>query len=81
MSSREIIVNLTNDEAVAYSQSYLKELERQSAVRFAERRSFEEGKEKGRKEGIEKALVELSTRAKSLGLSQETMLKLFGGPI
>ncbi|MDE6296304.1 MAG: Rpn family recombination-promoting nuclease/putative transposase [Muribaculaceae bacterium] len=66
--------NLTNEEAVAYSQSYLKEIDHQSAMRFAERRSYD----KGREEGREEAIRELSSLAQSLGLSDELIQKLFG---
>ena len=44
--------NLTNEEAVAYSESYLKELDNQSVVRFTARKNREEGKAEGRAEGI-----------------------------
>ncbi|MDE6409282.1 MAG: Rpn family recombination-promoting nuclease/putative transposase [Muribaculaceae bacterium] len=86
--------NLSNEEAVAYSQSYLKELDSQSAIRFAERRSLEKGigigydrgmtkglmkgMEKGMEKGREDTLNELSSLAKSLGLSDDMMKKLFG---
>ncbi|MDE6409567.1 MAG: hypothetical protein K2K81_04910 [Muribaculaceae bacterium] len=82
--------NLSNEEAVAYSQSYLKELDSQSAIRFAERRSLEKGigigydrgmtkgLTKGMEKGREDTLNELSSLAKSLGLSDDMMKKLFG---
>ena len=39
--------NLTEEEAVAYSESYLKELDRQSALRFTAKKNREEGREEG----------------------------------
>ena len=42
---------LSEPEAVAYSQSYFKEIDHQSAIRFAEKRSWEEGREEGMAEG------------------------------
>ncbi len=45
------IGNLTNEEAQAYSNSYFKELDNQSAIRFAESRGRQEGELIGRKEG------------------------------
>ena len=36
--------NLSREEAVAYSASYYKELDNQSAIRFAERKGREEGR-------------------------------------
>ncbi len=45
--------SLSNEEAVAYSQSYYKELENRSALRFATRKGREEGRQEGRQEGIE----------------------------
>lgn len=70
--------NLTNDEAVAYTQSYLKEIDRQSAVRFAERKSYDKGLEQGMQQGREQTIDDLSARARSLGLSEDMMKRLFG---
>lgn len=39
--------NLTNEEAVAYSESYLKELDNQSVVRFTARKNRAEGRAEG----------------------------------
>lgn len=61
--------HLTNEEAVAYSQSYLKDMENQSAVRFAAHRSREEGREEGREEE-RRRIVEAAKRA---GLSQDVI--------
>lgn len=63
--------HLTNEEAVAYSQSYLKELENQSAVRFAASKSREEGREEERRRNIE--------AARKAGLSEEMIASIFGG--
>ena len=49
---------LSDEEAVAYSDSYYKELENQSAVRLAERKAMERGMEKGIQKGIEKGIQE-----------------------
>ncbi|MDE6741913.1 MAG: Rpn family recombination-promoting nuclease/putative transposase [Muribaculaceae bacterium] len=54
--------NLTEEEAVAYSESYLKELDRQSAIRFTAKKSREEGIEIGEAKGKEEE------RRKSIGL-------------
>ena len=43
---------LTNEEAVAYSASYLKELDNKSAIRFAEKKGIEQGMERGIEQGI-----------------------------
>lgn len=44
--------NLTEEEAVAYSESYLKELDNQSVLRFTAKKNREEGRQEGKMEGI-----------------------------
>lgn len=59
--------NLTNEEAVAYSSSYFKEQDNQSAVRFAARISRDEGRAEGKAEGlIEGAKAKLQEMVVSL---------------
>ena len=58
--------NLTEEEAVAYSESYLKELERQSALRFTAKKNREEGREEGIEIGEAKGKEE--ERRKSIRL-------------
>lgn len=43
---------LTEEEAVAYSESYLKELDNQSVLRFTAKKNREEGRQEGKMEGI-----------------------------
>ena len=65
--------NLTNEEAVAYSESYLKELDNQSVVRFTARKNREEGIEeglkKGRAEGRAEGLLEVARNMLKSGMS------------
>ena len=65
---------LTNEEAVAYSQSYLKEIENQSAVRFAASRSRAEGEAKGREEE-RRRIIEAARKS---GLSEEMIASIIG---
>lgn len=65
--------NLSSEEAVAYSQSYFKELDNQSAVRLAEKRGIEIGERKGRQE----ALTEIARKARELGLPEDMVSKIF----
>lgn len=74
--------NLTEEEAVAYSQSYFKDLENQSAVRFAESRSRAEGRAEGRVEGraegkMEKA-IEIAKSMISIGIQDDTIMQVTG---
>ena len=69
---------LTNEEAVAYSRSYLKEMENQSAVRFAAARSREEGEIKGREEGREEEKRRNIEAARKAGLSEDMISRIFG---
>ena len=64
--------NLTGEEAQAYSQSYLKDLENQSAIRFAAKESLIEGEKRGRMEMLE----EIIRRAKSAGFSEDMIAAL-----
>lgn len=68
--------NLSSEEAVAYSQSYFKELDNQSAVRFAEKRGKEKGRQEGKLEGRQEALSETARRARELGLPEDIVSKL-----
>ncbi len=65
---------LEEAEAVAYSQSYFKELENQSAVRFAASRNREEGRAEGRSFEREKNIE----AARKAGLSEEMIARIFG---
>lgn len=77
---------LSPEEAVAYSESYYKELDNQSAIRFAAEKSRNEGRKEGRKEGrseglIEGALNELKkivTSMRSQGLSNDVIAQMIG---
>lgn len=66
---------LSNEEAVAYSQSYLKELDNQSAIRFAEKRSRAEG----HAEGCDETVAKFVKLAQEMGLSEETIKRLSNG--
>ncbi|MDE7413312.1 MAG: hypothetical protein K2N05_05930 [Muribaculaceae bacterium] len=58
---------LSQEEAATYSQSYLKEIENRSALRFAEKRGIKEGIEKGRLEGrLEGAMAKLKEMVSGL---------------
>lgn len=70
--------SLSNEEVVAYSQLYYKELENRSAVRFAARKSREEGFQEGIEQGREQAINEKAQVARNLGLSEDLISKLFG---
>lgn len=74
------IGNLTGEEAEAYSQSYLKELDNQSAIRFAAKESLLEGEKKGekkgRKEGRKEMLEEILRRARNAGFSEDMIASL-----
>ncbi len=71
---------LTNEEAVAYSQSYFKELENQSAVRFAADRSREEGWKEGRMEGLNEGIAMERERiiesARKAGFTEDMIARL-----
>ncbi len=49
--------SLTNEEAVAYSNSYYRELEHQSAVAYAATKAEAKGREEGREEGIAEGIA------------------------
>lgn len=61
--------NLTNEEAVAYSESYLKELDNQSVVRFTARKNREEGIEEGLKKGRAEGILEVARNMLKSGMS------------
>lgn len=66
--------NLTEEEAELYSQSYFKELDNQSAVRFAESKGMEKGMEKGM---AEKA-IEIAKNLISIGMSDDIIIQVTG---
>lgn len=68
---------LSNEEAVAYSKSYFKELDNQSAVRFAARKNREEGREEGR-------MLQLADNVRNLrrnGFDDPTIARLLNLPL
>ncbi len=73
---------LEEAEAVAYSESYFKELENQSAVRFAAARNREAGRAEGRAEGLEKGMSlereKNIAAARKAGLSEDMIKSIFG---
>ena len=77
---------LSAEEAVAYSDSYYKELENQSAVRLAERKAMERGMEKGLKKGMEKgmekgreeAMIDIARKMRMRGISPDEISSMTG---
>lgn len=80
---------LSNEEAVAYSKSYFKELDNQSAVRFAARKNREEGREEGREQGREEGreegrMLQLADNVRNLrrnGFDDPTITRLLNLPL
>lgn len=70
---------LSNEEAVAYSQSYLKELEHQSAIRFAERRGYEKGWKEGYEEGRRQVIARLEELSPEFNISDDMKKKIIAG--
>ena len=64
--------SLTNEEAVAYSQSYYRLKEQESAIRFAEKkaeaRGIEEGMERGIAQGLERGIAQGMERGIAQGI-------------
>ena len=65
---------LSNEEAVAYSQSYYKDIDNQSAVQFAAKRN----REKGRLEGAMEMLREMVRNLRSNGFDNDAIAKFLG---
>ena len=65
---------LSNEEAVAYSQSYYKDIDNQSAVQFAAKRNREEG----RLEGAMEMLREMVRNLRSNGFDNDAIAKFLG---
>lgn len=77
--------NLTREEAVAYSQSYYRLKEQESAIRFAEKkaeaRGMEKGMEKGEKLGLREMLRMNVKSMREKGLTNETIANFLNQPL
>lgn len=85
--------SLNEEEVEYYSQSYLKTLDNQSAVRFAEKKYFAEGEAigiakgeaigvaKGKAEGELEKLIQIVNSLRSNGLDDFTIAKLINEPL
>ena len=67
---------LSAEEAVAYSDSYYKELENQSAVRLAERKAMERGMEKG----WDNAMIAIAKKMLMSGMPLDQISAMTGIP-
>ena len=67
---------LSAEEAVAYSDSYYKELENQSAVRLAERKAMERGMEKG----WDNAMIAIAQKMLMSGMPLDQISAMTGIP-
>ena len=73
--------NLTEEEAVAYSESYLKELDRQSAIRFTAKKNREEGIEIGEARGKEEERRKSIRLMLSFGISAQQIAENYDMPL
>ncbi len=67
---------LSSEEAVAYSDSYYKELDYRSAIRFAAKKNRREGIEEGREEGIKEGIKKGRKEGRKKGLLEGALNEL-----
>ena len=70
--------NMASEELVAYSDSLQKLRDTQAGIEYASRQAYDDGEQKGRKEGLKEGLLKAARNLLAYGASTEMVVAATG---